>query len=828
MGAASQGLPAVLGPGQSNSITFVTGLTTTTTPVTFELSTETADSTDQIDFATLGAEIRPSGLTDSQWNAMLQVLEQESGPTWGGFVDLMAEYTSNVCEQCGGSIYSAQDVLQAVLTNAYFQTEGGVTGTVSLGDPSHPLAGAVVTLATADGSQADSAASQSDGTFVLPQMPPGTYSLSVSGYLLAQPVQVTVPSSGDVSGLAVVVTQGGVISGTVAQFGSGDPLSGVSVIAASSAGISYGTQSGADGNYQLTGLPDGTYAVTAGGGAFDTDTSGSESILDSDDVGGVNFALAPAATLQGQVTSAADGTPVDEATVLLVNNTGVSFSASTDTSGAYTITNLAAGTYTLTVEANNFAVATLTGVVMQSGVTTTLPAVAMTAAGSVAITLEDPTSAPIPAVGVDLIQNGAVVAVGETDSSGTATLSGLAAGTYQVQTEAPPFLTADATVTIAPGVNPSETYQLQPGCSIQGTVTDGSGSPLANVPVTVLNQDGSILATTTASDGTYEVQGLDAGSFAVSVGNAPGLERQIITLSTADPDATVNFTLAGAVVSGSVVQADGTTPVTNALVCLVSSGSVLVAGETDANGDYAFEDVVPGTYTVLTGGRTGIAASASFTVGSQDANLPAIVLSTLQVSGTVAGPSGQPLAGATVLVVPQAEPLAALGMTAVTDSNGQFSVSGATPGSYEVQVQDDGFAPQSQVIALSAQGAPLAIQLQTGTTLSGQITDATGGGPVAGVQVTVFSATTHNTVASGQTDSSGAYQLTGLAPGTYNLVASNSTQSVAEVLGIVVAASPITQRRGPSGGDHVCGRDCHRQPGGTACGYPGDRDRRRR
>ena len=231
------------------------------------------------------------------------------------------------------------------------------------------------------------------------------------------------------------------------------------------------------------------------------------------------------------MVAAADGSAVAQATVIAVDSDGVAFTATTDSSGAYTIGNLHPGGYTLTVQADGFATATTTAVIAQAGSTTVEPAVSLAAPASMTVTLQDSTSTPIASVAVDLVQDGVVVAEGETDATGTVTLTGLAAGRYEVQTQAFPFLSPDAFVTAQSGASLTETYVLQAGGTIQGAVTDGSGQPLADVPVTVLSPDGTGLPAATASDGTYQFVGLDVGTYAVMIGTISGLERQEVSLA---------------------------------------------------------------------------------------------------------------------------------------------------------------------------------------------------------------------------------------------------------------------------------------------------------
>ena len=376
------------------------------------------------------------------------------------------------------------------------------------------------------------------------------------------------------------------------------------------------------------------------------------------------------------------------------------------------------------MQADGFATATTTAVIAQAGSTTVEPAVSLVAPASMTVTLQDSTSTPIASVAVDLVQDGVVVAEGETDATGTVTLTGLAAGRYEVQTQAFPFLSPDAFVTAQSGASLTETYVLQAGGTIQGAVTDGSGQPLADVPVTVLSPDGTGLPAATASDGTYQFVGLDVGTYAVMIGTISGLERQEVSLGASDPNATVNFVVSGATLAGTVLGADGKTPLSVATVYLVIDGAPVVTALTDTNGDYSFEGVPPGTYTVQTDQQAGLASSPNVAVTTGNVAIPTIDAGNDPLAGTVKDPDGNAVAGATVLVVPGAFPNSLLGITAATAADGSFSVPGLAAGSYLVFADAAGLAIQEQTVTVSSTSPPLTLALQAGTTLGGTVSDA--------------------------------------------------------------------------------------------------------
>ena len=306
------------------------------------------------------------------------------------------------------------------------------------------------------------------------------------------------PTSGTLSGLNVTVAPGASIAGIVDHSGTGASIDSVAVTAVSDQGISYVTTTAANGSYQFSGLPAGTYALTAGGGSFDYQTQSGLTLTSNQSATAVNFNLDDAATLDGVVVQMSNGTPVGQATVLLVDTTGANFSATTDATGAFSIGNLHPGAYSITVTSDGFATGQANAT-LGAGSSTTVPDILLATGASVTVTVTDTTSAPVASADVQLMQNGSDVTEGGTDSTGKVTLTGLAAGAYQLVVSAGDFLGTTDTVVTAAGQTLARSYQLQPAGEIKGKVTDGGGNPLANVPLFLLDQNGSQQIATTGA-----------------------------------------------------------------------------------------------------------------------------------------------------------------------------------------------------------------------------------------------------------------------------------------------------------------------------------------
>ena len=216
-------------------------------------------------------------------------------------------------------------------------------------DANHPIAGVDIILVDATGTKASSSLTDYDGSFIVSYLTPGTYTVETPGYWLAVPVQVVVPPNGAATGVSVVVNRGGIIEGTVRQSTDGAPLAGAT-IQANGGGLSFSATTSADGTYILSGLPAGSFSVSAGGDSFVGQQISAVASTPGQPTTGIDFALTLGATVQGLVTSG--GAPLAGATVTVVSPSGAASSATTDAEGHYLINDVPPGPATIRAEAN--------------------------------------------------------------------------------------------------------------------------------------------------------------------------------------------------------------------------------------------------------------------------------------------------------------------------------------------------------------------------------------------------------------------------------------------------------------------------------------------
>jgi uncharacterized protein YfaS (alpha-2-macroglobulin family) len=147
--------------------------------------------------------------------------------------------------------------------------------------------------------------------------------------------------------------------------------------------------------------------------------------------------------------------------------------------------------------------------------------------------------------------------------------------------------------------------------------------------------------------------------------------------------------------------------------------------------------------------------------------------------------------------------------SAVTSSDGGFSVQGAPSGTYALTATASGHLPARQQVLLNGHTETAQLTLPLEREVHGFVR-APGGAPMPGISVTAASAS-GEIVASGVTDADGWYRLTGLGDGEHVLVAgghehvsatvevtSGETTSVTvQIGGVAVPGRPAADLSGP-------------------------------
>lgn len=510
------------------------------------------------------------------------------------------------------------------------------------------------------------------------------------------------------------------------------------------------TTTDAFGNYNFSGLADGTYTATPSEAGY-TFTPASQTVTISGAHNlGVNFDSAlPGFVISGTVNGGAG---------ITVAATGpVNVSTTADASGNYSLPAVPNGTYVVTPSGPGYTVSPTSQNVTVSGanvgqVNFTATSVAYAITG----TISGGAGATVTLTGPSSTQTATA------DGSGNYSFPGVLSGAYTVTPARAGlvFTPTNLAVTVA-GANVAGANFAVP----QSCPCDTIWQP-SNVPAQVDDGDNNSieLGVKFRSDTAGYITGIrfykSAANTGVHVGN--------LWSSTGALLATATFTNESAsgwqqvIFANPVLIAANTTYVASYFAPAgrySGDAGVFANAGVDSAPLHALANGVDGSNGVYLYG----AASAFPANAGNGANywVDAIYSPTYSMTGTINGAGG---AGATVTAV------GPMTVSTTADASGNYSFAAVTNGTYTITAANTGFtfAPPSQNVTVS--GANATIPAFTATaqtfTISGTITGA--GGNAA--TVTLSGAATATTTA----NASGAYSFTGLANGTYTVTPSKT------------------------------------------------------
>ena len=563
-----------------------------------------------------------------------------------------------------------------------------------------------------------------DGTFAIEDVPAGTWSVVVQakGYQRAHTGGVVVEEGATAAGVEVRAAKGAALKGHVVDALTGAPVANAtaSVAAAGSApgfgGAGAAASDGdattdADGRFELAGVATGKQTLHVTQPDY---TDASQAVEVTGDEAAVEVRMTQGGVLAGAVVSDAGG-PVPGATVSLAEaggGGGFGFGPGagaqqtmSDGAGQFSFDHLGAGRYTATATLGSNTSAPAEVVLQagqsQQGVTLQLQA---------GVTIQGTVSG-LPAAMV----NGMTVTAAGADSY-TGSMRVGADGGFEFDNVPVGVVTLRGTATDPSGSTRSATKQVtatadqpilpvelvfDPGYTLSGQVTQG-GQPIAgaNIFAGLLGGGGRQATTVTDDAGSYQLTGLQEGTYTVAAISAAAgsSQRQTVTLTS---DQTLDIEFPSAKITGQVVDADGNLPLANATVTATAQDPNASPGArqrpvtTDSNGQFSFAGLDEGSYTLATSRPDYQLDTRDVTASDQGTDGLVITLKRGAGIGikVVDGIAGVPLPGVMVGVFgPGMTPL--FGPSAIAlDGDGVGEIPSLPPGTYTVVAAASGYAP---------------------------------------------------------------------------------------------------------------------------------------
>ena len=330
------------------------------------------------------------------------------------------------------------------------------------------------------------------------------------------------------------------------------------------------------------------------------------------------------------------------------------------------------------------------------------------------------------------------------------------------------------TVTVPPPAPPVIT--LARLVTVSGRVVDprGRGVPAAEVawssaPGPGFGRRGG--PRTTGEDGGFRLEDVEPGSAWIGAAAAGSRVTQLAVTVPAAGLQGVELRLGpGAALTGRVLDRERR-PVAGAGVSLGGESMRFahhsLSDRTDGEGRYRLEGLTPGHVVLIAspGPGSGPATRAEARLEPGENEIDLLLPPGHEVSGSVLGPGGEPVAGASVSLRERGA-----FHVAVTGADGEFRFEGVPDGLYRAVAEAPGFGG-SEAWQVAVDGAPVSgLELRLGKTA------AVSGRVVGAAAAALVSARVHASRLLGETrsvpvDGDGRYRLDGLAPGEWSLSA---------------------------------------------------------
>jgi len=727
-----------------------------------------------IDYDALESSIRPPDVTNAEWTPLFNQLKTQLGTTWTSYLAQLSRNASLLPPSLGENT-SPQDAFQLEVLEARAALATSVSGKLFLGDNTRTLADATIVFEGRNTGDVFVGTSLNDGSFLIPRLTADTYDVRIEGFDLGTPVEVTIASA-DVNNVNVTASPGATLSGGVLLATTGQPLPNQLVVAISATGAIFTTRTDGTGLYVFTGLPAGTYDLRTGEGQFVEKTLEDVIVAAGAKKLNVNLPLTLGGTISGTIL-APGGAPLSGATVIAYDANGfpVGDAAISNASGAYVLSGVPSGAVTILVTTSNFAPAREANVNVSAGATTGGHNFSLVAGGTLTGTVRDQGSAPIDNTVVFVESGGVVIASVQAEADGSYRFDHLAPGSYTVTATLPGYFGSSTNTTITNGQTTNlSPFTLGTAGSVSGTLTFPGGAALGGVHVTAWLNDERVAGAVTKADGTYLITGLDLGSYLITVGSegSSAGNSTTVLLNSGTPTATVNLSLPiiGSV-QGRVFDINGTTPLGGVSVTLLLGADSVAATTSDAQGNYIFNVLVPGTYAVQAFADGKAFAPDTNLVIASNTNLDDvdIIAGAAVAQGTLTNAgNGQPLANARLFITGSTIDGV---MEIQTNASGQYSFTGPAGAMFEIVARPDGLAYAVQNVTLSGGGPVTAnFSLGAGASISGAVRDGSNGAPLGGalIQFRQIGGPADGPIAI--TNAAGQYAINGLPAGNYDIV----------------------------------------------------------
>lgn len=687
-------------------------------------------------------------------------------------------------ETAGAIVTSNQS---SFLSFALSPNPGIVQGFVRDSITLNPIAGATVVVRELSGSGPIifTTITDSNGFFQTTTLSPQVYVLVGSSPDFGSNSVSAEVMSGGVTNVEILLNPNpGSLKGAVRDAQTLQPLTDSLVRVINNQGTVVATvQTSVDGTYFIPGLTEGSYTVSAINTGYQSLLQQINILPNSTNVLDFNL-LANPATLSGTVGDALDGSPLT-GVIIEVYLSGTDILVRrvlTDENGDYLIEGLPQGTFDVKAQLQDYAISVNT-VFLNPGDGEVLNIALIPYPATVQGTVRDAvTLEPISGALVKVVIPNTDIVVGSiiTSNDGTYSIGNLPEGSNNVVISADGYATQVIPVILVPNETEMVNADLEPNpAGITGSVRSAQAAGgIAGALVRIFNSDGVFITSTlTDNDGFYVITGLEAGQYTV-VASADGFGNQIaiVTLSPGETE-NLDFSLSNqtATLKGTVRDAVNNQPIQSALVQVFRIGTTIPIASvlTNGSGEYEITGLNPREYRVVFSAdgyasevfRIFLTNEEVQTLNAELGRRPATIRGRVTDAKT-----GEPIQSAGVITVISGSGI--IVASTLTDQEGNYILSGLSPGNYNVIFSAEGYVSQTVMITLNrGETVILNAALQSNpATLTGYVREAKTLSPIENALIQVFS-TDGTLIGTTLTDMNGNYTVSGLPGGTVVVVA---------------------------------------------------------
>lgn len=684
---------------------------------------------------------------------------------------------------------------------------GNITGKVLLygSDNSEGI------LVTAEGTSY-SVQTEADGSFTLANLPEGTYTLNYTkdGYISRQSDRITILAPNDTQSPVMTVNDtylfssdsSARIEGTVSYFDKTD-ASGITIFLKDSTGTVISQLVTAfSGMFSFQNLPSGAYTLTAS--APDYSEMITEVTLNERQVYNLSFnnLVSVYGLVEGTVKDTS-GSPIQEVSVTISNQL-ISRSTLTTSDGKYSFDMVPSGTYSISFSKDEFISQSRSGIIVVSGKEISVGAVSLKSVyGILVVNARLDAGTDFSNINVSLYDGTTFVESKTTPASGSVSFSKVHYGTgYRIVLESEDYFSVEKTGISISGETTTEVVpnvMIYRYGSVQGSVVDNTGSPLAGaIVVLVSNSDSEVTySITTDESGVFSNDRILEGRYTATVmahnyGTVSLKTTAVIQSRQTTNLGTTKLIPIYGTVQGSVSYADRDNPKDISVIIVNEKGESVLSVITTETGSFAVSDIYPGTYTVTISASNYESKSSEVSVSA--GIITSVLMEPLQTSlgaitGKVVLEGRSNYSG--IIVSARSRSFPDKVFSSTTEADGTYYVGNLEAATYNLSFSLDGYYLDSPVSASVTAGSVETVSDVTmkssAAKLSGTVSLA-GAADHTGIQIlfqNADSSRSYNT----STNQYGSFTLPQVLPDTYTIYISKSGYETKTITGITMTQS---------------------------------------